>query len=307
MSGNIAAGKTEQSSFVSTEEKINSVLELLAQHEFDHVFGLASGGTDSLLAIDAYNRYHERHDLPAIDAVVHTNTGTTLPQTQETVYEFCADQGLPFMEVRNQDPKWMLAPRMLEHGWCTERTHPTEFIYRKKYTWDRVYSSFPGRILFISGGRVAESDRRAANLGDSAVDIGETGDRMPRLSWVAPAHGVLDSEKEVYIEEYGIPETIAYDWVGYSGDCIACAFDNPQVLNEVRVLCPELAYALESLVVWVHQRIKRGEIDQPVERSVWGTAGIEEDARDTHDPNQRGLDFGGCGSCSKSCYANNNH
>jgi len=299
---------TEQLSFASKEDKINDVLALASRHEFDRVFGLASGGKDSLTAIDAYHRLHEDHHLPAIDAVVHTNTGTTFPATQETVHEFCRGRGLPFIEVRNQTDGRMLAHRVLEHGWPAESQggpgsggHWPEFVNRKLDTWDGLYSAYPGELLFISGGRHDESDRRAANLGDGAVDVGETGDRKPRLTWVAPAHGLLDDEKEAYVDEYDIPVTPAYDWFGFSGDCLACSFDDPQILNEIRLACPELARALETLIVWVYIRIKNGDIDQPIERSVWGTP-INSDPTGDDDPYQRDLSFGGCASCSKSCY-----
>jgi 3'-phosphoadenosine 5'-phosphosulfate sulfotransferase (PAPS reductase)/FAD synthetase len=298
----VCSDGTEQLSFTSKEEKIHKVLELAGKHNFDRVIGLLSGGTDSLFAIDAYERFHNEHGLPPIDVAVQTNTGATIPQTLETAREFCHNRGLAYAEISQPNPDRMLAPRVLENGWPSERTHGFEFINRKQDTWDAVYSSFPGRLLFISGGRVAESDRRAANLGDGAVDIGETGDRRPRQSWVAPCHGLLDSEKEAYIEEYGIPETIAYDVVGYSGDCVACSFDDPRVVNEIEILSPELAYALRRVVVWVYQRIRRGDIDQPIERAVWGTKGIEEGGDGLPDPDQTAFDFGGCSSCTKSCY-----
>lgn len=193
----------------------------------------------------------------------------------------------------------MLAHRILEHGFPADSQggpgsggHWPEFINRKLDTWDKVYSGFSGEHLWISGGRVAESDRRAGNLGDGAVDFSETGDRQPRKTWIAPIHGLLDTEKAEYIDEYDIPETIAYDLLGYSGDCTACSFDDPRVLNEIRIVCPELAAALSRLVVWVYQRIRRGDIDQPIERAVWGTP-LEDDA-DPPDACQRSLKWGGC-------------
>jgi 3'-phosphoadenosine 5'-phosphosulfate sulfotransferase (PAPS reductase)/FAD synthetase len=295
------SGTTRQASFATPESKIHETLGLAARHEFDHVIAFASGGTDSLTAIDAYDRFHDAHDLPGIDLVAQTNTGATVPQTLATARAFCADRGLAYAEVTQSDPDRKLAPRVLENGWPSQRTHGYEFINRKQDTWDSVYSGFDGRLLFISGARVAESDRRAANLGDGAVDIGETGDRRPRKSWVAPIHGLLDDEKQQYIREYDIPETPAYDILGYSGDCVACSFDDPRVVNEIALLSPELAYALRTLVVWTYQRIRRGDLDQPLARAVWGTKGLEGEP-DRHLA-QRDLEFGGCASCTKSCYA----
>lgn len=292
---------SHQMSYASPSQKIHDVLRQAGRHDWDRVIAFASGGTDSLCAIDAYHRFHDDHGLPPIDLVIQTNTGATIPQTLETAREFCRDRGLAYAEVSNQDPDRMLAPRVLTNGWPSQRTHGYEFINRKQDTWDDVYSAFSGELLYISGARVDESDRRAANLGEGAVDISAPGDRRPRKSWAAPCHGLLDHEKAEYIEEHDIPETIAYDFLGYSGDCVACSFDDPRIVNEIEILSPELAYALRILVVWVYNRIRRGDLDQPIERAVWGTKGLEGD-KDTPAPEQTAFEFGGCSSCSSSCY-----
>lgn len=299
---------SEQQSLTPRPKKTDAALSMAARHKYDHVIALASGGTDSLCAIDAYHRRADRHDLPGIDLVAQTNTGTTLPSTLETAREFCAERDLAYVELRNQhepdedsDNYRMLAPRVVRNGFPansqggpTSGGHWMEFINRKQDTWDSLYRSFSGSQLWISGGRTAESDRRAMNLGDGAVDVGETGDRHPRKTWLAPIHGWLDGEKAEYIEEYDIPETLAYDVVGYSGDCTGCSFDDPRVLNELRILCPELAYALSTLVVWVYTRIRRGDLDQPIERCVWGTELREDGAGNTDAGCQRAIRFGGC-------------
>lgn len=292
-----------QSSFTTPEEKINRALASAAKHSFDRVIGFGSGGTDSLFAIDAYRRFRGRHGLPEIDAVVQTNTGASVPQTLDTCREFCRDRDLAYIEAINTNPERQLAPRVLGHGWPTERTHGFEFINRKQDTWDAVYRAFAGDLLCISGARFAESDRRAMNIGSGAVDRGETGDRQPRKTWVAPLYGVTDDEKAEYIAAHDIPRTPAYDVLGYSGDCVACSFDDPRILNEIRILSPELARALEILVVWTYMRIRRGDIDQPLSRAVWGTKGLDEDAKNQPDPSQTAFDFGGCSSCLRSCYA----
>lgn len=300
---------SSQQSLVPREEKTRRALDMAARHDYDRVIALASGGTDSLCAIDAYHRHHANYDLPPIDLVVQTNTGTTLPSTLETAREFCAERGLAYAEVRNchepdedSDNYRMLAPRVVRNGFPADSQggpgkggHWMEFINRKQDTWDKVYGSFPGDQLWISGGRVAESDRRAMNLGDGAVDVGESGDRHPRKTWLAPCFGWLDEEKAEYVDRHGIPVAPAYPVLGFSGDCLACSFDDPRVLNEVRILCPELAYALSVLVVWVFNRIRRGDLDQPIARCVWGTPLAEDRGEETDESTQqRSLRFGGC-------------
>ena len=291
-----------QQSFKTPAEKTKLALEQAARREYDTVAALVSGGTDSLCAADAYRRYRERFniDLPEIDVVAQTHTGTTLPSTIETAKQFCTERNLEYRQLHNDTDGRMLAHRVLEHGWPSRAQggvgsggHWPEFVNRKLDTWDDLYSDLDGDQLWISGGRVAESDRRAGNLGDGAVDFGETGDRRPRQTWVAPIHGWLDGEKKQYVNHHDIPRAPAYDWLGYSGDCVACAFDDPTALNEIRILCPELAYCLSLLTVWVYGRIRAGEIDQPIERAVWGTD-TDADWDDEPAGCQRALTFGGC-------------
>jgi hypothetical protein len=72
---------TRQASFRTTEQKVRAVLETAAKRDYDHVIALVSGGTDSLCALDAYDRWHADHDLPAVDLVVQTNTPPRMPTT----------------------------------------------------------------------------------------------------------------------------------------------------------------------------------------------------------------------------------
>lgn len=289
-----------QQTFATPAEKTHEALSKAARREYDAVIALASGGTDSLCGIDAYRRHHADHDLPPIDAVVHTITGTTIPQTTHTVMEYCADHDLRFLPVRQQDPDRMLAARVLEHGWplnvAGKPGHWPEFINRKLDTWDRVLSSIGAdrsAQLWISGARHAESDRRARTLGDGAVDHGDPGDRRPQ-TWVAPCHGWVDADKAAYIETHDIPETPAYEFLGYSGDCTACSFDDARVLNDIYLLAPELAAALSLLVQWTYTSIRAGETDAPLKRAVWGMPHEDDEPDDDTPECQRTLRFGGC-------------
>jgi 3'-phosphoadenosine 5'-phosphosulfate sulfotransferase (PAPS reductase)/FAD synthetase len=291
---------TRQQTFATPAEKTNETLAHAKTVHYDAAIGLASGGTDSLCAIDAYRRYHNRHDLRGLDAVVHTITGTTVPQTTETIQQYCADHGIPFIPVRQADGDRMLAPRVLEHGWPMnvdgKPGHWSEFVNRKLDTWDKILSYLgprPETQLWVSGARHTESDRRARTLGDRAVSRGDPGDRRPQ-TWVAPCHGWTDGEKADYIADHDIPVTPAYDFLGYSGDCTACAFDDPRVLNDIYLLAPELAMSLSVLVQWTYTGIRAGEIDAPLKRAVWGMPHEDDEADYVTDTDDRAQRFAGC-------------
>lgn len=127
MAGDSSDGneRTRQASFTDPEQKVREVLETAERRDYDHVIALVSGGTDSLCALDALQRWYDDYDLPPVDLAVQTNTGTTIRTTLETAREFCADRGLPYVEVRNQRPDRMLAPRILEHGFRADPLYPS--------------------------------------------------------------------------------------------------------------------------------------------------------------------------------------
>ena len=301
------------------ETMTREALSMAALRDYDITFILVSGGTDSLVAADAVLRWGDEYGIVP-DAVCHINTGVGLAVTRRTVQRFCADRGVAYIEGANWTDGEMLAHRVLKHGWPARGSarpgaaggHQMEFVNRKERVLDGVYRSWGGDHLWISGVRAAESDRRAGNVGDAPVAFGATGGRKPRQSWLCPCHGWSGEQKRTHIEEFDIPETPAYDFVGHSGECVACSFDHPTALNEIRMVDPELAYALSFLCNWVYQRIRTGEIDIPLHRCVWGwPRRLEQtdDERDDDDDDgdtaarQRTLSMIGCEDCSvEDCY-----
>lgn len=302
---------------------VHEALAMAAQRSYDTVHILASGGTDSLVAADAVLRWGSEYGLTP-DAICHINTGVGLTVTRETIQRFCAERGIAYIEGSNWTEGEMLAHRVLEHGWPGRGTaapgasggHQMEFINRKERVLDGLYRSWPGDHLWISGARAAESDRRAKNIGNAPVEFGKTGERKPRLSWLCPCYGWSDAQKRNHIDEFDIPETPAYDFVGHSGECVACSFDHPTVLNEIRLIDPELAYILARLSVWVYQRIRTDEIDIPLHRAFWGwpreleriddTGAGEESVAETNasSAEQETLSMIGCENCSADgCYS----
>lgn len=132
---------------------------------------------------------------------------------------------------------------------------------------DGLYSNLPGKQIWISGGRLAESDRRSSTVADSAIDRKE---RRNRRVWVQPIHSWSDAEKKEYLLESNIPVSEAYLVMGHSGECNACSFDDAGLLDDLDLLAPELAQALRYLAVWLYQRVRRGDVDIPAKKLRWG-------------------------------------
>jgi len=295
------------------ETTARRALERAAERDYSIRLAMTSGGKNSLAAADAAWRWGDDYGV-APEAVVHINTGAGLECTREVVREFAAERDLAYIEELNREGGEMLAHRVLEYGFPSGGQgssraggHWPEWVNRKDRVFDATYMGWPGDHLWFSGAFHAESDRRAVNVGDGAVDFGETGKRKPRRTWCSPVHGWVPEDFEDHIAEFGIPKTPAYDWLGYSGDCVACAFDDPRVLNEIRILQPSLAATLERLIGWVYLRARSGRVDYGVHRSVWGwPPEIEDDGEPeppAEDADQRDLAWAGCASCSKMrCY-----
>jgi hypothetical protein len=179
---------------------------------------------------------------------------------------------LEYSEVGPRNPQDALAPRVLANGWPGGYSgapwtggHALEFVNRKGKPMDKMYADLDGEQVWISGARIAESDARAANIPDTGVHSDKR-----RRTWVSPIAGWQDHEKIQYIRENALPVTEAYLALGFSGECVACAYDDVGVLNDVDLLCPELGYALRSLAVWLYQRARRGDVDLDPKQLCWG-------------------------------------
>jgi len=88
---------------------------------------------------------------------------------------------------------------------------------------------------------------------------------------VAIIGGWTETEKREYIKERGLPVSESYIFLGFSGECTACSFDSQSLLNRLWTVAPELAYCLQSLAVWLYQRVRHDpEFDLEPKRLCWG-------------------------------------
>ncbi|QCC57268.1 phosphoadenosine phosphosulfate reductase family protein [Natrinema thermotolerans] len=275
---------TKQTSFVDPREKIRTVLERAGEREYDRTIALVSGGVDSLTALTAVLEYGGEYGI-TIDAVAHINTGTGLPQTTDTVQQFCADHDLAYIEGINPTTKERAGTQVLDYGWpgagegraFADRKHATAYVLRKERVIEGLYRGFAGDLLFISGAFADESDARARKMAQGAVDFGETGGRKPRLTKVSPIYALTEDEVADLIDEWAIPQTIAYDILDASGDCTGCAFSQAGRFGHLWDVAPHLAYAAATLMVWTQQRRARGELNLPPERVLWGWGDLDEE------------------------------
>jgi 3'-phosphoadenosine 5'-phosphosulfate sulfotransferase (PAPS reductase)/FAD synthetase len=264
--------KTRQTSFTSPMERSREVLRRCARNwEPDHVIIAVSGGTDSVVAADVMSRLGAEYGL-APDAIAHINTGASVPQTELVARSIADMHDLEFIKEGYRNPQDALAERVLNNGWPggyagspMHGGHGLEWGNRKHKPMEEVYMAFDGLELWISGARKLESKQRKGNLPDSGIEKDK-----PRRVWLSVIGGWTSTEKRDYIKQRGLPVSETYLFLGYSGECVACSFDNEGLLTGIDLLCPELAYALRSLAVWLYQRAKRGDVDIDPKQLCWG-------------------------------------
>jgi 3'-phosphoadenosine 5'-phosphosulfate sulfotransferase (PAPS reductase)/FAD synthetase len=235
------ASKTVQSTFKPPEEKAREVLERAARHDHDHVLLAVSGGTDSVLAAHLAATLGPEYGIEP-SAVVHANTGAGIPQTRLVAQLLAWRYEIPFFEGNNRT----LADRVFKHGWPahTSEGHFFERVERKSDVFDAVVSGLSGTQLWVSGARSSESKKRSMNVPDSGIEVST---RSSKQVWVSPISGFTSGEKvELFLREQ-LPVSEAYLFLGMSGECVACAYDDAGILAELELLAPNLAYVIRQI------------------------------------------------------------
>lgn len=278
---------TTQTSFTDPIDRSKEVLKRLSrEYDPDHILLAVSGGTDSVVAADVFARHAPEYGLEP-DAVIHYNTGTAIPQSRLVARIIAERHGLDFVEQGYRKRNQSLAFRVLDNGWPGKYAgspmtggHGLEWANRKHKPGREIYMSFEGFQVWVSGARKLESKKRSGNVPDSGI---EKDTEQPRRAWCAIIGGWTSAEKQRYIKQHNLPVSEAYLFLGFSGECTACAFDDVGLLTDIDMLSPELGHAIRTLALWLYMRVRRGDIDLAPKRLCWGW---EPDGERTQQKNQ---------------------
>lgn len=263
---------SSQTAFNTPVERSEEVIERASNnHDADHVTLAVSGGTDSVVAADVMCRVGPKYGLSP-DSVTHINTGAAIPQSRLCAKIVAEMHDLEFKEQGYRNEQDSIAYRILGEGWPGGYAgspwtggHGLEWANRKDKPMNEVYVNIDGQQIWVSGARKLESKKRQGNVPDSGVESDK-----PRRTWLSPIMGCTSAEKKEYIKDRHLPVSEAYMILGFSGECVACSFDEVGLLDNIRLLCPELAYCIEQLTVWLYMRVKRGDVDLDPKRLCWG-------------------------------------
>lgn len=236
-------------------------LELIdkAIEQFDPiaVFGLFSGGHDSLTACHVASRH------PKFTGCVHINTGIGIPQTQEFVRETCKREGWNLREIRaKEDCGQDFEELVVERGFPGPPHHYKMYNRLKERALKlltketKVGHSVRSKILLISGCRSQESTRRMGHV-EPIQHRKEDGARV----WVAVIHDWSKDDCNNYIAAHKLPRNQVVDLIHKSGECLCGSFAIPPKDGEVRgeefrelaMWYPEVAANIERIEARVRE------------------------------------------------------
>ncbi|KKN54159.1 hypothetical protein LCGC14_0595080 [marine sediment metagenome] len=219
---------------------VDTIRAAIDEHKPVKVYALVSGGNDSTVVGHLAATYG-----PRIDAIVHINTGIGIEATREYVRDFTAGLGLQLIEKHAARSYEDL---VLEFGFPGPGAHRYMYSWLKERSLREVrreaQSGGNGRVMFITGVRLAESRRRMGSV--QAVQ------RDGNTVWVAPILEFESSDMWQYREDHQLVDNEVVALLHMSGECLCGAFARPNELAEIRQWFPDVAGRISRLEKLAH-------------------------------------------------------
>ncbi len=226
----------------------NNVIRLaVEQHKPTHIFGLFSGGHDSLVACHLLSQFDNyKFNVRQPWSVVHINTGIGVRQTREFIRLVCDRFN---WTLREYEPPESYESLVVKYGFPGPGHHPKMYQRLKerclcqimRETRDRTGRN---RVLFISGRRRTESVRRMANV----IDPIQRGPKPSgRAVWVNPIIDWTTKDRKAYMKKHGLPVNPVVQKLCMSGECLCGAFAQPGELDVIRGFYPDAAEEIDRI------------------------------------------------------------
>jgi 3'-phosphoadenosine 5'-phosphosulfate sulfotransferase (PAPS reductase)/FAD synthetase len=220
---------------MSAELAKQILLGAIDEHKPSRVFGLLSGGHDSLTVT------HFASSIVNLDAIVHIDTGIGIPETQQFVKDVCAQYNWPLQIYRAVDCGQVYEDLVMAHGFPGADHHTKMFNRLKERPLRALLRDNPGgNVLFISGLRRLESGRRMRLRNEPVQKDG-------RRVWVAPFFNWSNDEVRDYHEQNGLPTNPVKQYLCMSGECLCGAYAKPNELKEIEGWFPHVGARIRSL------------------------------------------------------------
>lgn len=224
---------------------VSRIEDAIREHRPSAIFGLFSGGHDSLTCT------HIASLVPGFTAAVHINTGIGVNQTRDFVRETAKCQGWRLLEYKaaenvkadgTPDPQDYRAI-VLKHGFPGPGQHFMMYSKLKERQLRRVVRDHKktrnDRIMFIAGCRNQESERRMRNT--------KPVDRQGSVIWVNPIHDFSKHDCHSVMAYACLRRSPVVDLIHKSGECLCGSFAKPGELAELKCWFPDTAKEIETL------------------------------------------------------------
>lgn len=220
------------------------IQQAIDQYNPTHLFGLFSGGHDSLCAC------HIASQHPRFSGVIHINTGIGIQDTREYVYQTCRDQG---WKLKEYHPPETYESLVIERGFPGPGMHWKMYQRLKERCLRQILRDNGTRnrkIGLVSGRRKNESLRRMVNV-QSAIQEGPHPSK--RAIWINPIIAWIGSDKNDYILNHNLPRNPVVEILCMSGECLCGAFAKPGELEYIRRFYPDTAAEIDRIAAKVKQ------------------------------------------------------
>jgi 3'-phosphoadenosine 5'-phosphosulfate sulfotransferase (PAPS reductase)/FAD synthetase len=242
------------------------IQDAVATHNVDEIWGMFSGGHDSLVSS------HIASLAPQFKGILHIDTGTGIPDTQQYVIDTCNRYSWHlkiYRAVENTRADGTPDPmiyRDLVLRWGFPGANLHQFMYSRlkerqihRFVRDRKTSGVK-RIGLVTGARIAESDRRKRNFKQGMEVHRREGSRV----WIAPTLLFSDDDCQSYMKSYNLPRNPVKDNLCMSAECLCGAYSQPNELTQIEFFYPEVAARIKALEAEVKaQGFPWGWEDQP--------------------------------------------
>lgn len=205
-----------------------------------------SGGNDSLAVT-----HWMMNNVPGCE-VFHCNTGIGVEATRQFVRDTCVRQGWPLHEIRAKEDCGQDYDEIVRRfGFPGPAGHTLMYSRLKERPIRKmvrdVQKKRGERVLIATGIRHDESVRRM-RYGGREVN------RFGSQIWCNPIYWWTQTERDAYIDSFGLPRNPTSQLLGMSGECLCGAFAHPGELSMVKLACPETAARIERLHAEVSAR-----------------------------------------------------
>lgn len=197
--------------------------------------GCYSGGNDSTTFM-----HRLRGDM---DHAVHANTGIGIAETRVFVRDTCAEWGMPLIEG-SPPPGCTYRELVLKYGFPGPAQHHVMFTRLKErairgFRRQFVTNGRKQRVLFLSGMRRFESDRRFENTQVLHRDGSEV--------WCSPLAWWTTEHMAEYRRQFDVPVNEVSVHLHMSGECLCGAYAKPGEKEEIRFFFPDAAEEIDAL------------------------------------------------------------